>query len=685
MFWPMLWLAVTSPSAPAASPPTALSPIQVQGRVIDSSELGATALDGDLIDRRGAQHPQELFTAVPGAWISRGSGQEHLSAIRSPVLNGAGACGAFLLLEDHIPVRPAGFCNVNGLFELDLRQAAAVQVLRGPGLAGHGANALHGVIDVATPDSPGASTFIEGGTNHYRRFGLSAVAGGWQLHGNLTRSDSFRDQESYRHAFIHGRHQREWSEGDSALSVVNTFTLVDLDQQTAGFIQGEAAYLDPQLRTSNANPEAFRDAYAVRGASHWSWRGTDGGQYRLVPFIRHSEQTFLQHFLPGQPLETNRQSSAGVQFSLSAPDWAPGLSFGVDVDGFHGELIEFQAQPVTTGSAFLRATRPQGLHYDYRVNGLSSALWGRHEWTWQSGLTLALGLRGEWLGYDYANRLSAGNLRDDGTPCGFGGCLYTRPADRQDDFLNLAPSLSLSAPAQFVPGGGRWHFRYARGFRPPQATELYRLQSGQTVADLDSEVIDAWSLGIQGGNALRYELSGYFQLKRDVILRDADGFNISGGRTRHLGLEWSLNWAISPRWQVDAVGSWANHEYAFNRTLAQGEQIRSGATIDTAPKHIGSLAVHWLPGPSLRWSLRNEYLGAYPLNAENTADYSGHHVWHAEANVGLNDEWQLLIRARNLLDRRYAERADFAFGNFRYFPGQGRSLFIELHWQDKSE
>jgi hypothetical protein len=34
----------------------------------------------------------------------------------------------------------------------------------------------------------------------------------------------------------------------------------------------------------------------------------------------------------------------------------------------------------------------------------------------------------------------------------------------------------------------------------------------------------------------------------------------------------------------------------------------------------------------------------------------------------------------NLADRDYADRADYAFGNYRYFPGRGRSAFIEVRY-----
>ena len=81
-----------------------------------------------VIDRT---HAAEALNRIPGVLMQRGSGQESLLAIRSPVLTGAGACGAFLLLEDGMPLRPTGFCNVNQLFEANTSQAAAIEVLRG--------------------------------------------------------------------------------------------------------------------------------------------------------------------------------------------------------------------------------------------------------------------------------------------------------------------------------------------------------------------------------------------------------------------------------------------------------------------------------------------------------------------------------------------------------------------------
>ena len=88
----------------------------------------------------------------------------------------------------------------------------------------------------------------------------------------------------------------------------------------------------------------------------------------------------------------------------------------------------------------------------------------------------------EFLEYDYENNHLVGNTKDDGTACGFGGCLYSRPASRKDDFSNTGVRLGVERDFS----QGMAYAVLSNGFRPPQVTELYRLRGGQTIADLDS-------------------------------------------------------------------------------------------------------------------------------------------------------------------------------------------------------
>ena len=106
----------------------------------------------DSLESISAVHPAESLNRVAGVNIHRGSGQEHLTAIRSPVLTGGAGAGSFLYLEDGVPLRAAGFANVNGLFEGGTEFAQSLEVFKGPGPAQYGSNAVHGLINITPKD-----------------------------------------------------------------------------------------------------------------------------------------------------------------------------------------------------------------------------------------------------------------------------------------------------------------------------------------------------------------------------------------------------------------------------------------------------------------------------------------------------------------------------------------------------
>ena len=72
------------------------------------------------------------------------------------MLNGGAGQGSQLYLEDGVPLRSAGFGNVNGLYEANIEQAGSVEVVRGPGSALYGSNAEQGLINII-PRAPSAA------------------------------------------------------------------------------------------------------------------------------------------------------------------------------------------------------------------------------------------------------------------------------------------------------------------------------------------------------------------------------------------------------------------------------------------------------------------------------------------------------------------------------------------------
>jgi outer membrane receptor protein involved in Fe transport len=637
-----------------------------------------------VIDRT---HAAEALNRVPGVLMQRGSGQESLLAIRSPVLTGAGACGAFLLLEDGMPLRPTGFCNVNQLFEANTSQAAAIEVLRGPGTGPYGANAVHGLVNVISPD-PGALPRLRlgvtrGADDHLAlQFAASDKAGADEasaVYGTWRDERGFRSDSPVREWKANAAHQRALGSGELRLRA----TATRLDQETAGFIRGFDAYRDPVLRESNPNPEAFRDADSARVSGEWLAEPCDGCRDEVRGIVRRSRMEFLQHFLLGKPLERNGQDSVAIGAARTRPLGERAIEWRLGVDAEYADtfLLEIQDGPTLEGSAFARAIRPAGRHYDYAVEVTGAALHGSLASTGESPFQWRLSARLDETRYRYDNRMRDGNTAEDGTPCVPGPCLYSRPADRTDRFTDFTPRLEL----QYRVGARSMLYVTASdGFRPPEITELYRLQRNQSVADLDSERMSALEAGWRlAGERYAVSLSAYTQRKRQVILRDANGFNVTGGRTRHAGLEYEFAWQPVTALRFDANGSYARHEYDFDAAIEGGETIVRGRDIDTAPRRLHSWSATWIPHPAWQATLEWRQVGAYFADAANARRYPGHDVGNLRVAWQASPRWRASLEVENLADTLYADRADFAQGDWRYFPARQRSVFVNVVWQSE--
>ncbi len=631
-----------------------------------------------------AKHQADALNRNAGVYVQRGSGAESLGAIRSPVLTGAGACGAFLIAEDNLPVRPVGFCNLNEMFELNYEQAGGIEVLRGPGSALYGASAVHGIVNVLTPraaDLPPFFAGVEGGSDSFKRvrLGFAGPLGGDNVHmgayGVGTSAPGWRDASGVDEAKINLLADRDLAGGRLRMRVAGSV----LNQETAGFVQGFEAYRDDSLARSNPNPEAFRDASSARVAAHFERENclARDCRFEVAGIYRRSRMDFLQHFLIGKPLEHNAQTSYFVSGTLAMNFFSNLLTTRVTIDTetASSELTELQPGPAIDGAPAANAIRPAGLHYDYLVDSGTVGATLALEYRFASSWSLAAALRADHTRYDYDNRMLDGNTAANGTSCP-GGCLFSRPADRRDSFDNVAPRVTLS----WQPGTrSLLYVNGSTGFRPPEMTEVYRLQRQQSAASLESEQLESleagWKLTLHD---LSLKSAVFTMNKRHLILREANGFNVSGGSTLHRGFEYEMRWQMNDRLALSAAGTFARHEYGFTRAVEGGETITAGNDVDTAPRQAHSLALDARFGGQLRGALDLSYVGGYFLDAANTATYPGHKIANLRLRWQPRPRLDATLRIDNLFDQAYADRADFAFGNYRYFPARGRAVFLSI-------
>ena len=634
----------------------------------DSDSGSISRVGPEILGQIDRDHPAEVLNVLPGVNIQMNSGQEHLIALRSPVLTAGSGQGSFLVQLDGFPTRASAFGNVNALFELPYEGAANLEVVRGPGAARHGSNAVHGVINVLSQAPDDVEPFIQASVGSLARTRVDAAVAGnskdvsWSGFSSLQhdagwRKDSGVDQQKL--ALRISNNGKIW---DLNASIFGS----NLHQETAGFIQGDRIYEDADIAKTNPNPEAFRDAWTARIHLKASRDIGQNGQLTIMPFALTQNMIFRQHFLPYKGIEKNGHDSVGLlsryQYNWDKIDW----TLGIDAQWASGYLKEIQPEPFGFFPSDSRF--PVGLHYDYEVDTLAFAGFAEARIHLTNSFMVLAGLRAETHRYDYSPNIPAGI---------FGR--FQIANDRVDNFDLLTPKLGAvwSGIKDF-----ELYANYSRGERAPQASDLYRLQSLQNVADANVETNDSFEIGARGnlGGAIKYDVAAYEMKKSDFFFRDANRLNVSDGETEHKGIELAVKSMNKLGFVWSGQASYADHTYQFNRVVNNAsEVISAGNQIDTAPKWLADFGIGyvWKTG-AIRWDA--EYIGEYFTNAANSRSYPGHTVHNIRFDQQITKSIKGFISVKNVFDERYADRADFAFGLDRYFPGEPANAMLGLRF-----
>ena len=328
-----------------------------------ASDPGSVSvIDTRTIESIAPNTPAEILNSVPGVNIQMNSGQENLIALRSPVLPGGAGQGSFLVLENGLPTRAPGFGNVNELFELQYETAGAIEVVRGPGSVKYGSNAVHGLFNVIAPE-PGqvgynySAMLSASSLQRYRADSSAAYsAGGVDMFAAL----SLTDDNGWRDVSGVDMQKLTWRAGADVgdWRITAGISGVNLNQETAGFLQGTDAYKNEDTATTNANPEAYRDAWSARANVRFE-RDFGPDKLTITPYGIMQRMIFIQHFLPDQSTEKNGHDSVGLntRYDFGAPDMR--WTVGADLQWAKGYLTEYQSVP-TFGAVLNRlpARRP---------------------------------------------------------------------------------------------------------------------------------------------------------------------------------------------------------------------------------------------------------------------------------------------------------------------------------------
>ena len=634
-------------------------------------------------------HPSDILNRATGVHVQTNNGMESLPSLRSPVLTGPGAAGAFLFLEDGIATRSAGFANNNGLSELNLAQAQAVEIIRGPASAVYGSNAVHGVVNVLTkaPRNGGDVTLLAGPNDRYQlqgtmgsesdKQGVSASIQAVDDGGYRDNSDFSSLKLGIRHDYVNG--------DDQFITSVSGFIL---DQNTAGFISSsdngsdcysstysdEFLYKDSETMEKNCDSDAYREWSSVRISTSWKRELNNDRSFTITPYFRINEMEFSQHYLPSKAIEENSHFSVGMvnNYNWQAND-SIALVMGVDLEWTEGELTQTQHKDDSYGYG---KARQQGLHYDYKVDASTIAPYLQADWQLTQQLKFTGSVRFDATKYRYNNLIADGTTKADGSYCVNNNdesieCLFKRPEDSHDSFDNTSTKLGVN---YHINNELAFFGSWSQGFRAPQTTNMYRLQNQQAVGEIESEQLDSVEIGLRGvSDKLTYEVVVYTMNKDNFFFRDSAGLNVTDGETSHQGLELSVNYDLTEQLNLAVNYSYGKHEYEFDRA---NSGVVKGNAVDTSPEQLANIRLAWQPTENTKFELEWLHMGEYYLDPSNEHSYAGHNLLQLRGSLSVNKHVRLFARIENLTNEDYASRADYAFGSYRFFGGQPRALHV---------
>lgn len=648
-------------------------------------------IPADTIRQDKPTHPSQILGQVPGVAVAVTNGEGHTTAIRQPFTTSP----VYLFLEDGIPTRSTGFFNHNGLYEIDIPQAGGIEVVRGPGSALYGSDAVAGVINVLTPTPPSGRELygsMEAGEHGWLRAlvsgGMSSGDNAWRGDLNLTHTDGWRDSTAYdRQSGI-----LRWDHAVGANAAFKTLLGFSyIDQETGA--NSPLIYTDYLFNpTTNYLPIAYRKVDAFRLSTTYDHEAGDS-LFSVTPYFRDNSMDLLASFrLSFDPTVAETRNQSYGLMAKWRKDFAPmrsRLIAGVDFDHSPGEREENRLNVTTTGTGasrrFLTYTvGPRIYDYDVTFSGISPYLHG--EISPVEPLRLTAGLRYDHLSYDFDN-----SFLPVAVPAA--GRFYGQAPDTTVDFDRVSPKLGATYALD-----GTTHLRasWNTGFRAPSESQLFRPSNGTTAQRAQLSAFSALGLeaikaqqaevGLRGLLAgVSYDVALYsLELKDDIVSFRDPATNattvLNAGKTRHRGIEVGLGAPLGRALRMDLAYSYSKQTY--EEWFVPGVGSFNGRYIEAAPNVLVNARLTWTPVAGARAQMEWVKIGSYWMDQANTVKYGGHDLINLRGNWEITPQWGVFASIFNVADKRFAESASLSQGTPVYSPGLPRTLYagVELKW-----
>ncbi len=667
-----------------------LQPVVVSGsRVAESRTevpMAIATLTAADLDATKPDLLAQALNRVPGVHMVDLGNEQHAMSIRQPF----SLKPLYLYLEDGIPIRPIGIFNHNALIEMNQAGLERIEVVRGPGSALYGADAIGGAVNFITapPTSkPSGGVRLRGGGYGYGRADLQAAMTtgrlGLVLGGYGTRQrDGRREHSDYDKLAGTLR-------ADYAFAPNTRFTATAgynyLDTDTDGSLDSLNFFGQGY---SSLQTFTYRKVDAFRGAARLDQTWSAQQRSQVAVFVRSNSVAQLPHYrlrsLAGSATDYSGEINDNAFRSVGMTGQHEAY-LGTRVRLVAGGTVDFSPASYVAeyiavsrdadSERFIDFTPSDSLLTDYDVDLLNTAAFAQVEVEPIQRLKLVGSLRYDRIRYGFDNHLAPG--------------AFSGAPDATDRFDRLTPRLGVVYAFDATRGV---YANVSQGFQPPEVGELYE---GVQVPVLQPAVFDSYEVGGFGGflngrlylDASLYRMNGTNEI---ISVRQADGSseNRNAGETRHEGIEYALTLRPSAEWALRFGGTNARHTYLrFAVDEREGrELVYDGNRMEAAPAFLANGEVAYTPAfvPGARLAVEAQRVGGYWMDPANIAGYDGHTVvnlrgsYHFHGALNGIEVWASVL---NMTDELYATNASLTFGRKQYTPGQPRSFTIGLGYR----
>lgn len=595
----------------------------------------------------------DLLRDVPGVLSNKRYGEESRLSIRGSGLDQSYHQRGVLLAQDGVPFADAdGFSDFQ---KIDPLGARYIEVYKGGNALRFGGAQLGGAVNLVTPNgktaqAPFALRAEAGSWHSYRGQGsASGKISAWDYHAgiNAFRSDGYREQSQSEQ--VRGTLNLGYSFGEDNEVRAIGYAASIRQEVPAALSLGDALDNPRFAGAGVVDRKQARDQDLFRGSLQTRLRLTDGlvfegGVYATQTDLHHPISIVIDQ-------DTDTQGAFG-RFDLTG-----------EVAGHRADLF------------FGTYYRQGGTRQDLFVNA-GGANGPRIGDTVQNASGLDLFAEGRFFVIPQLAMVAGGS--------------YGRATRDYDNLLTergdtvtfdwFAPRFGLL----FEQGAVQVYANYTRSVEPPHFGALTQTNtSGQVFVPLAPQ--EAWTaeIGTRGrAGALTWDVTYYrADLQGELLsfLPEADlpATVFNAGRTRHQGIEASLDWTV---FESRTSRLRLRQTYAWSAFAFRGDPAYGNNRLPVAPEHQYRLSLRYdgdgglYVEPFVDWRMKDVW-----VDYANTMKAPGYALLNIGAGIDLGPA-TLFVDARNLTGKNhtaeFAAVTDARTANTHvFFPGEGRSVF----------